>query len=375
MLPRVARVLMVVEPAEGGTAEMVAALATGLPFFGHDVEVAGPIEAARYAQLDVPVHALPLVPGYGRVVADASAAGRLAQLIWRRRPQLVHTHSAKAGALGRPVAAALRVPAVHSPHCFPFLSLHYAPRRRAFAARVERLLAPLTRTVICVCEDERRQALGHRITGPDRLTVVHNGVPDCVTGLRVPRALEELGAGGPVAATVSVLREQKRVDVFLDAAPMVLRRLPEARLAVVGNGPLRDELEAHAGRLGLLQHERFAFIPFEPPTARWLAGLDCFVLSSGYEAFPVAILEALACGVPQVATDVGGTSEAVTAETGRLVPPDDPVRLADAIVDVLAHPDRRADMAAASVRRHAELFRVDRMVAETARVYEAALGR
>lgn len=366
---------MVVEPAEGGTAEMVVALAAGLPAFGYEVEIAGPSGASRYAELEAPVHELPLVPGYGRLAADAAAARGLAALLRRRRPHLVHTHSAKAGALGRPVAAAFRMPVVHSPHCFPFLTLQYGPRRRAFAARVERMLAPLTRTLICVCEDERRQALAHRVAGPDRLAVVFNGVAPCPTGLAVPLPLAALGAGGPVAATVSVLREQKRVDVFVDAAPLVLRRLPEARLAVIGNGPLRGELVARAGRLGLLGDERFAFVRFEPPTARWLAGLDCLVLASDYEALPVAILEALACGVPQVATDVGGVGEAVTAETGRLVPPEDPVALADAIVDVLAHPDRRAEMAGASVRRHAERFGLERMIAETARVYEAARGR
>jgi glycosyltransferase involved in cell wall biosynthesis len=354
---------------------MIAALAAGLPGYGFDVEVAGPMAAPRFAPLAVPVHRLPLVPGYEHVRDDAAAAWALARLIRRRRPAIVHTHSAKAGTLGRPVAAAMRVPVVHSPRCFPFLNLKYGARRRALAARLERALAPLTQAIVCVCEDERCEALAHRIARPERLPVVHNGVPACPGALAVPCALEALGTGGPVAATISLLRDQKRVDVFLDAVPLVLRRLPDARLAVIGNGPLRAELEAHAARLGLAGDERFAFLPFEPPTARWLVGLDCFVLSSDYEAFPVAILEALACGVPQVATDVGGTREAVTSATGVLVPPGQPALLADAIVDVLAHPDRRADMAAASVRRHAERFGLERMVAGTARVYEAALGR
>jgi glycosyltransferase involved in cell wall biosynthesis len=371
----VPRVLMVVEPAEGGTAEMVAALAAGLPGHGFEGEVAGPAGAPRYAELGVPVHGLPLAPGYGPIRDDAAAARGLAQVVRRRRPDLVHTHSAKAGVIGRPVAAALRVPALHSPHCFPFLTLQYSARRRALAARVERVLAPLARTIVCVCEDERREALARRIAGPGRLAVIHNGVAACPGGLAVPRALGTLGAGGPVAATVSVLREQKRVDVFLEAAPLVLRRAPDARLAVVGNGPLHGELEAQAARLGLLADERFAFLPFEPPMARWLAGIDCFVLPSDYEAFPVAILEALACGVAQVATAVGGVGEAVTADTGVLVPPRDQGALAEAIVAVLGDPDRRARMSAASVRRHAEHFRLDRMGAATARVYEAALAR
>jgi glycosyltransferase involved in cell wall biosynthesis len=351
---------MITEPAEGGTAEVVAALAAGLPDLGFEVEIAGPLDAPRFA--GVTTHRLPLVPGYGRARDDAAAARALARVIRSRRPDLAHTHSAKAGVLGRPVAAAFRVPVVHSPHCFPFLTLQYSARRRAFAARVERALAPLTRAIVCVCEDERRQALAHRIAPAEKLRVVHNGVGPCPAAT-VPPALAAVGR--PIAATVSVLREQKRVDVFLDAAPLVLRRLPEARLAVIGNGPLRDELRARAD-------ERVAFIPFEPPMAAWLAGLDCYVLSSDYEAFPVAVLEALACGVPQVATDVGGTREAITTDTGVLVPPGDPEALADAIVDVLRDPGRRGE---ASVRRHAERFGVERMVAGTASVYEAALGR
>ena len=156
----------------------------------------------------------------------------------------------------------------------------------------------------------------------------------------MPAALSSLGR--PVAATVSVLREQKRVDVFLSAAPLVLDKLPDARLAVIGNGPLLGELRAQAD-------PRVAFIPFAPPMEGWLSGLDCFVLSSDYEAFPVAIVEALACGTPQVATDVGGTREAVTADTGVLVPPGDPVALAEAIVEVANLGGRDA----ASRARHA----------------------
>ena len=349
---------MVVEPAEGGTAEVVAALAEHLPAHGWDVEIAGPRDAPRYPG----AHQLPLRPGYGAPRDDAAAAVALARLLRRLRPDLVPTHSAKAGAIGRPIAAALRIPVVHSPHCFPFLSLHYGARRRAFAERLERALAPLTRTILCVADDERREALARGIAKADKLAVVHNGVPVCPAAA-VPTALA--GLGRPVAATVSVLREQKRVDVFLDAAPLVLEKLPDARLAVIGNGPLRDELRARAD-------PRVEFIPFEPPMAGWLAGLDCFVLSSDYEAFPIAILEALACGVPQVATHVGGTGEAVTFETGVLVPPGDPVALAEGIVEVLANPGDRAE---ASRRRHAEHFGLERMVAGTAAVYAAALGR
>jgi len=141
----------------------------------------------------------------------------------------------------------------------------------------------------------------------------------------------------------------------------------------VGDGPLRDELHAHAAGLGLDAEPRFAFLPFSPPAARHLRALDVFVLPSAWEAFPIAVLEALACGVPQVATNVGGTGEAVVAETGLLVPRRDPTAMADALVELLSAPGRRATMAEASQRRHAESFGLERMVASTAAAYDEIL--
>ncbi len=366
MTPR--RVLMVVEPPDGGTAEVVFELARGLPALGWEVEVAASETGARYAELaraGVPVHRLPLRPGYGSPREDLDAARRLGALLRSRRFGLVHAHSAKAGVLARPLAALFGVPAVYSPHCFPFLSMQYSARRRALAARIERGLAPLTRRIICVCEDERREALTHRIAGPDRLRVVHNGVAPC------PES--PVKAEGPVAATVSVLREQKRIDVFLEACPAILAAVPDARVAIIGDGPLRAPLQARAAALGLLADERFAFAPFEPPAARVLREVDVYVLPSDYEAFPVGILEALACGVPQVATAVGGTPEAVTEQTGRLVRPGDPGQLAAAVIELLGDSEARAAMSAASRQRHAERFTVERMVAGTAAVYDEAV--
>jgi len=366
---------MVVEPADGGTAEVVFELASRLPEHGWEVEVAGPEHGARYAQLadaGVPLHRLPLRPGYGALRDDSRAARRIAGLLRARRYDLVHSHSAKAGVLTRPIAAAFRVPAIHSPHCFPFLTQHHSARRHQLAEWIERGLAPLTRALICVCEDERREAL--RISGPDRLHVVYNGVPPCEDEHAPPPALAALAGAGPVAATVSVLREQKRIDVFLEACPAILAAVPEARLAIIGDGPLRAQLEARAAALGLLDDERFAMLPFERPAARVLKAIDVYVLPSEYEAFPVGILEALACGVPQVVTAVGGNGEAVTEQTGRLVAAGSSTALAEAVAELLGDPSARAALAEASRHRHAERFTVEQMVAGTAAVYDEAIA-
>lgn len=364
------RVLLAFEPPDGGVAENVLQLATGLAAHGWEVELAGPEESIVYERLsgDVPVHRFPFVRGYGTPRADAAALRRLVRLLRTGRYDLVHCHSAKAGVLGRIAARLAGVPLVYSPHCFPFIGDFGLPRR-VFATTVEVLLAPLGARTICVCEEEREQAKAKHLPRQSRLRVVHNGCAPCADDVVPDPATAQLRGDGPLAAVVSVLREQKRVDVFVDAAPTVLEAVPDARLAVVGTGPLEDELHARAATLGLDTHPRFAFLPFGAPAARHLKAADVYVLPSSWEAFPIGVLEALACGVPQVATDVGGTREAVVPETGRLVPRDDPGALAAALIELLRDPAALEPMAQASRARHADRFTVDQAVAKTAAVY------
>ena len=130
-------------------------------------------------------------------------------------------------------------------------------------------------------------------------------------------------------------------------------------------------LHAQAERLGL--GGRVTWLPFVAPAARYLRALDVYVLSSSWEAFPIGPLEAQACGVPQVVSAVGGTPESVVPETGILVPPREPGPLADALIELLRDPERRAAMGEASRRRHAERFTVEQMVAGTAAVYAGLL--
>jgi glycosyltransferase involved in cell wall biosynthesis len=387
------RCLLVFEPPDGGVAAHVAALAQALPEHGWSPVVAGPAEAVIYPELEragVELVRLPIGRSL-RPGAYTRALGELRRLVGGF--DLVHAHSSKAGAIAR-VAALGRVPSVYTPHCFGFVG-PVGLKRKLATTVVEGALGRVTAATICVAEEERRVAARYRVTRRTRLHVVHNGCPACPGELAASPdalavaphavaappppdalaplpALAELAAEGPVAACVSVLRRQKGVDVFLRAAPLVLERRPDARLAVVGNGDLRAELEALARSLGL--DARVRFVDFEPPAARALASLDVFVLPSRWEAFPISVLEAMACGVPQVATDVGGTAEAVAdGQTGLLCPPEDPLALADRIVSVLGDRERQETMAAASRRRHADQFTIELMTAATANVYRSAL--
>jgi glycosyltransferase involved in cell wall biosynthesis len=236
--------------------------------------------------------------------------------------------------------------------------------RRHAALAVERGLARVTDAIVCVCEDELEVARASGIHGP--LVVVRNGCPPCADV--VPD--DALAWDGPVVGAVSVLRRQKRLDLLVDAAPSVLEAVPEARIAIVGDGPEGPCLRRKAATLGA----KIAFVPFRPPSGRALRHLDVYVLSSGWEALPIGLLEALACGVPQVVFDVGGNREAVSSETGVLVPPGNVHALAEGVVALLRDPARRARMAVASRARHAERFTAQRMIAETAALYDEVLS-
>jgi glycosyltransferase involved in cell wall biosynthesis len=366
------RVLQLLEPPDGGVAEHVLQLARGLAAGGWEVELAGAQDSVlRQALADrgLPFHVLPFVHGYRKPTSDVRVLARLVPLLRRGHYDLVHCHSSKAGASGRVATGVCGVPAVYTAHGFAFKAGH--PLLREALRLVERGLAPQARRIVCVSEDERRLAVASGLGGPERLRVIRNGCRACEP-VTPDAALAALRAGGPLAAAVTVLRPEKGVDVFIDAVPLILECMPQARLAVVGSGPEEAALRERAR--GLEGEPRFRFLAYEPPVARHLRAIDVFVLASLREGLPISVLEAMACGVPQVATAVGGTPEAVTAETGLLVPPSDPAAVAEATVSLLRDPELRRRMAEASRRRHAERFTVERMVAETEALYREVLS-
>lgn len=365
------RVLLAFEPPDGGVAEAVRQLSVGVGDHGWDVEVAGPPDAVVYPALEhanVRIHRLSWERAYDRPDRDAVAGCALTRLLREGGFDLVHAHSSKAGAIARLAARAAGLPVVYSPHGLAFFG-PVGPTRRLVTLRLERLLGRVTTRLLCVCEHERRLAMDARLVGPDRLRVVRNGTGDCTGEVAADPALSRLRGDGVLAAAVSLLRPEKRLDMLVEAAPHVLERLSDARIAIVGNGPLEAALHDQAAALGLAGHPRFALLPFAPPSIAHLHAMDAFVLCSEREALPLGMLEAMACGVPQVCTSVGGVPEAVDECTGRLVPFGNSGRLADALVEVLGDRRMRDVMADASRRRHAERFSVARMVAETVAVY------
>lgn len=357
-----APIALVVEPPDGGVAQHVRDLAVGLPSHGYEPVIFCPPKFAHIDELRrvCEVRTVPFRRDYTHPHHDARALARLVRDL--RGSALVHSHSAKSGVLGRMAARLCGLPAVYTPHGFPFVG-EMSSARRTFGKAVERRLAPSTAALICVCQFEADLAVEQGLR-PRSIAVVHNGCPPA------PQAETAALPEGLVVGAVSTLRPAKALHILLEAMSTVVAAMPEANLVIAGEGPLEGELHSQADRLGL----DVAWLPFEPPAARYLCGFDLYVLSSAWEAFPIGPLEAQACGVPQVVTDVGGTRESVVAETGIVVPPGDPAALAAAIIDLLKDPNRRTAMRAASRARYAQRFTVEQMVARTAEVYDGVLA-
>jgi len=268
-------------------------------------------------------------------------------LCLRLRPDIVHANSSKAGALGRLAALLAGVHhRVFTTHGWAFAAAEgRAARLYTF---VERCLRPLTSTVICVSERERRRGVEARACTARRALVIPNAVD--VTRFGPHRGN---GVGGPVRlVSVGRLAAPKDFATLIEAVAALPRG--SVCLDVLGNGPQREELEALVSAHGL--DEWIAFRGTVADVAPELARADVFVLSSRSEGMPMSVLEAMAAGLPVVASDVGGIRELVDAETGILVPPADATALAEALARLVVDAEERRRLGASGRRRAAGRF-------------------
>ncbi len=208
---------------------------------------------------------------------------------------------------------------------------------------------------------------------PERLRLVYEGVPDRAPQPGGRAALAELGVpeGAPVVGNVAALTDHKDHATLIRAMALLRERQPEAWLVVLGEGELRGTLEALARSLRL--SDRVVFAGFRRDLDRLLPSFSVFCLSSRLEGLGTSLLDAMALGLPIVATAAGGIPEAVDdGVTGRLVAPADPRALADALAEALGDEHRLREWGAAGRRRFLERFSAERMVGETLRVIEDA---
>lgn len=316
----------------------------------------------------LPVHILPMVREI-RPVADLRALLQLWRLLRRGRYDIVHTHSAKAGFLGRLAAHWAGVPVVlYTPHAFPFMMAS----GRGFYAWLERLVAPYTTRFIAVSEGERAAGLAAGVGRPEQYVVIENGIDLAAlrAGPRTDRRLQwGLSAEEVVIGTAGRLVGQKGFCYLIAAVPRVLAAVPQAHFVIVGAGELEERLRRQAQQAGVAH--RVHLVGWQEDIFSCYEAFDLFVLPSLWEGCPYTLLEAMGCGRAVVATRVAGCSDIVReGETGLLVPPAQPEALAEALIALAQDPSRRQEMGQRGREVIERRYSLERFITEMETLYE-----
>jgi glycosyltransferase involved in cell wall biosynthesis len=315
---------------------------------------------------------------------DARALMKIYRLLARVRPAIVHTHMAKAGAVGRTAAILYnRTVGRHRParivHTYHghVLEGYFNPRKTALFIRAERRLARATDRIIAISPQIRRDLLdGYHVGNAAQYAVVPLGfdlTPFAQIGdadRQQARTMLGLAADARVVTTVGRLTAIKQHALFLEAARH-LASDPRTIFLIAGDGELRGDLEAAAHTLGIAKQTRF--LGWRRDLTMIYGATDVFALTSRNEGTPVALIEAMAAAVPGVSTDVGGVADVIIDETvGTRVPDGAPEAFARAVNELLARGDRRA-MGERARRLVVDRFGIDRLVNDIASLYRSVI--
>ena len=292
-------------------------------------------------------------------LADLTALAELVRLIRREQPAIVHTHTSKAGFIGRLAAVIARAPAViHQPHGHIFYG-YYSPRRTAVFTALERQAARWTDRIITLTDRGAQEHLARGIGRAEQYVAVPSGVPTAELRAAAPprgEARARLGLDPEAFIVVGLGRlvPIKGFDLLARALPALIAQIPSARVLLVGDGAERAHLGAIAASMGVA--ERLRMTGETTDVASYLAAADVVAVPSRNEGMGRVIVEAMALGLPVVATAVGGIPDVVTdGECGRLVEPEDVDALAAALIELGRDPALRRKLGEAAVRR-AEAF-------------------
>ncbi len=316
----------------------------------------------------------PIRPG-----TDLRAYRKLRSAFRRLKPEVVHTHSSKAGILGRAAAWHSRVPAVvHTIHGMPFGTFESPLKNRLYIA-LERWAAQRCHAIVSVCDAMTQQALAAGVGRPEQFLTVYSGMDtDAFLNPRRSRAevRRELGlAADEIAfATVARLFELKGHDDLVAIAASVLNASPKVRFVWIGDGVLRDRLIADLQTRGIRHAFMLAGLVLPDRIPELLAGVDAVIHPSLREGLARVLPQALLAGRPVISYDIDGAREVVLPETGILLQPRDLPGLAAAILRLAADPALRETMGQEGRRRFADQFRHETMTRQLRSLYERLLA-
>jgi glycosyltransferase involved in cell wall biosynthesis len=296
---------------------------------------------------------------------DLRAFRQVRAVLKTLQPDLVSTHSAKAGIVGRLAARSLGLPVIFTAHGWAYTT-GVPPRQAMVYGWFERLAAPLAFKIITVSNFDRELAIARGVASADKLVTIHNGMPD------IPLEQRADPSRSPVRLAMVARFEPQKDHVTLLHALAGLKH--EAwHLDLIGDGPLLPQARELSHRLGLA--DRVQFWGQRMDVAARLAESQVALLITKWEGFPRSILEAMRAGLPVIASAVGGVAESVRdGETGFTVPREDVVVLRDRLMKLLTNPDLRCRMGRRARERYEHEFMLARTVSRTLAVYHEILS-
>lgn len=304
--------------------------------------------------------------------SDTLICIKLAKLIRSEKFDLIHAHTSKPGFFARLAAFGMNIPLVYRPASFAFHE--NAPRYQAVVyALLERIAARyLTDRIMLVCNGERELAEQYSVGSDDQFVIIHTGIDLYPFKIAVNRFQVrekfEIPPDVQLIGTVARLSEQKAPSDFIHAAALVHDRYPQVHFLWVGDGPLEHEARSLVQSLGL--QNVFHFAGYQDNIPAILISLDYFLLSSHWEGFSIAILEAMAAGLPVIATRVTGADEAIVdGITGILVNVGDVNGLADAVCKLIEDVDFAKSMGVAARKRAESEFPYAKMLDRIEKLY------
>jgi glycosyltransferase involved in cell wall biosynthesis len=377
------RVLQVMECTIGGTRRHITDVARGLSGRGVDVHLA----VATHRQPDFretlqelakegcTVHEIPMRRAISPV-ADVRQIVALQKLLREVQPQVVHTHSSKAGVLGRLASHGAGIgKRVHTPHTFAFLFRQmFQPTKRRLFFELEKQLAQMSHALVAVSASEARTFRRSGVVAPDKVHVVPNGINAGSFGGSTNLSVSEFGLDPrrPTAAIIGLLNKAKGQDLAIESL-MHRPELDELQLLIVGHGEMESDLRALTRARGLEQ--RVAFAGFRQDVPEILLATDFVLLPSRWEGMPYIVLEAMAASRGVAATPVDGAVDLIEqGHTGWLAPMISSAAIADTLVRVLEHsPEQRVRMGQAARARVEASFTDEIMVDRLLELYASIL--
>ena len=295
---------------------------------------------------------------------DFSLVTKVARLMKELEIEILQTTLFYADVIGAYAAYLAKVPVVVSwePVTGPFAFRHYWSYKLAMQ-KIDR--------VVAVSEDIRQRVIRERNLAPEKVMTIHYGVDlekFAAEDQKLTRADIGVSDDHFVLGSVARFDYPKGHKYLIEAAPGIVQRFPNARFVFVGDGPLRQEVEQQIEQLGLT--ENFVLLGFRRDVKQLLGLFDLFILPSLSEGLPNAVLEAMACSNPVVATAVNGVVEVVAdGETGFLVPPQNPSRMTEAVIKMLASPEKMKGMGRKGRERVADHFSVEQQISKFEELY------